>query len=176
MLIIRKQNFANEPCFFCRGNKVFVNDPQYAVQYQLYHKLPVETHYLSAKVIIPRCKCCANKIKPVRLISLIIAVLGVMSGFLYTIGSHVFVISLICGFIWGGITYIVVWLFLDFVFRIVYNQIGGDYQIVKVLKQKYGWQMNKPSKGSSDLSFTYHIEEKMFHQLREDYGCDIGNI
>jgi hypothetical protein len=176
MLFIRKQNFENEPCFCCTGQKTYDNDPDCAIAYQLYHKLPGGTQYLPAKVIIPRCQHCANKVRPVRLISLITAVIGVMSGFLYTFCCHGFWISLLCGAVWGGISYYAALVLFNFAFSIVYHQMGGDYQIVKILKRDYGWQITEPKRGQSDDSFTDLRQAEMFQQLSERYGCEFGDI
>lgn len=177
MLVIRKQNFESQPCYCCTGMKANQNDPQYAVVYQLYHKLPDSTKHIPCQVVVPRCKHCADKMKPVRTFAFAGVGIATIGTFMCNFGENGgFWWPLIAAIFVGGVSFFVLSYILNFAFSIVYNQMESEYDIIAVLKNYYGWQTDEPKQGESDGSFTDNKINKMLTDLVENYGCEYGNI
>lgn len=176
MLTIRKRNFESQQCYCCTGIKANICDPNSSVVYILNHKLPDKTKHIKAQVVVPRCKYCADKMKPIMPISIIVGIVGGIGGFLYTFSSHGILISLVCGIIWVAAVAFVMLMVLNFAFSIVYNQMESNYEIVNVLCKKYGWQTDDHKKGDCDLTFTDNRINEMLEDLVDNYECEYEDI
>ncbi|MDO4460884.1 MAG: hypothetical protein Q4C30_00110 [Bacteroidia bacterium] len=176
MLTIRKQNFESQLCYCCTGIKANICDPGSSLVYKLYHKLPDESRHIQAQVVVPRCKKCAEKMTPIIPIAIIGGIFGCLGGFFYTFSSHGFIISLICGLCWGAVVLVGMLNVLNFAFSIVYNQMESDYEIVSVLRDKYGWQTYKPQEGDSDSSVTVNKFNAMLEDIVVNYDCEYGEM
>jgi len=176
MLTIRKRNFESEECFCCTGLKKYKNDPESAIVYQLYHKLPGGEEYLPARVIVPRCKHCADKMKPIRTLTIITAVIGAIAGLLYCMSSHGLLISIVGSIVWGVVLYFTMPILYHFAFNIVYNQMCSNYNIISIMEYEYGWQTSEPKNGDSDDSFTEVRMNQMLQKLSEQYDCEFGDL
>jgi len=174
MLVIRKQNFDSQPCYCCTGKRTNTSDPNYATTYVLYHKLPDSLHHLEARVIVPRCKYCAQKMLPIFYFAIGASTIAAIGGFLYTFCDHGIILSLLTAVFWGGIGFVACLKILGYAFGIVYNQSESDYQIVNVLKMKFGWQTTQPKQGEKDEFFSDFALKNMLDRLENEYGCEIG--
>lgn len=176
MLTIRKQNFEEQQCYCCTGTKANFCDPNSSVTYRLTHRLPNPKMHLQAQVIVPRCKHCADKMKPMIPISIIGGLVCGIGGFLYTICAHGVMLSLLIGVVWAVAGAIGMFMILSIAFSVVYNQRESDYEIVNVLRNKYGWSTDEPKEGETDYSFTDSRINGMLEDLVVNYGCEYGNI
>lgn len=176
MLTIRKRNFELQECFCCTGLKKYKNDPESAIVYQLYHKLPGGKRYIPARVFVPRCKHCAEKMKPISILTIITAAISAVAGFLYCISSNSLLISLAGAIIWGIVIYFTIPIIYNFSFNIVYNQMCSNYNIISIMEYEYGWQATEPKQDESDDSFTNVRMNHMLQELSEQYDCEYGDI
>lgn len=64
----------------------------------------------------------------------------------------------------------------NYAFSVVYNQMESDYEIVNLLRHKYGWQTDEPKEGDRDPSFTDERMNQMFDDLVINNNCEYGNI
>ncbi len=176
MLTIRKQNFESQLCYCCNGIKANYSDPNYAVTYRLYHKLPDENKHIPCQVVIPRCKYCAEKMKPIFPISIICGIIGAIAGFLYTFCAHGIWVSLLVAAIFGAAVWCAMLIVSNYAFSVVYNQMESDYEIVNLLRYTYGWQTDEPKKGDADYSFTDEMMHQMFEDLVVNHNCEYGDI
>lgn len=177
MLTIRKQNFDSQQCYCCAGMKANICDPNSSVVYRMYHRLPDKTKHIQVQVVVPRCKYCADKMKPILPIALVAGLaFGGISGFLYTISAHGVLISLLCGFLWAAVVALAVLIVLDKSFSIVYGQKESNYEIITLLRNRYGWQTNEPKEGDADTSFIEKRMDEMLNDLVTNYNCEYGDI
>lgn len=176
MLTIRKQNFESQPCYCCDGVKANYSDPRYAVVYTLYHKLPDDSIHMQAQVVVPRCKHCAEKLKPIKLLSAIGAIIGAAAGFFYTYSTNGVGVSCFVAVLWAIGSFIALGYILNMAFANVYQQTGSNYDIVNVMTDQYGWQWGQPQKGDSDVSFTDARMNEMLNDLATNYHCEFADL
>lgn len=176
MLTIRKQNFESQPCYCCDGVKANYSDPQYAVTYQLYHLLPDSKRHLPARVVVPRCKYCAEKMSPILPLSIGIAIIAAIGGFFFVFSDSGIVWSLVCAVIWTVAGFFGAIIILNYAFSIVYNQMESSYEIVEVLKNEFGWQTDEPKEGDYDSTFDDNAINNMLNKLVTEYGCEYGDV
>lgn len=173
MLTIRKQNFETQLCFSCNHN---TNDPEYAIVYTLYHKLQDESKCLPCNVVIPRCRHCAMKMKPITSFKIAGAIIGGLGSFFATLSENSFWFAIICGLFFAIVAWFVIGYLLSFAFVIVYRQLPSDYKLISVMKNKYDWQENEPKRGERDITFTEEKMNRMLDDLVINYDCEYGSI
>ena len=176
MLTIRKQNFDSQLCYCCNGVNANYGDPKSAVKYRLYHRLPDKKKHVACQVVVPRCKYCAGKMKPILPISIMGGILGAVSGFLYTVCAHGVGLSLLAAALFGTVFFFIMHAVTKMAFEFVYNQAEFDYEIVNVLQNAYGWQPNKPAEGDVDYSFTEDRMIQMLDDLVTNYDCEYLDV
>lgn len=101
---------------------------------------------------------------------------GAIAGFLYTFCAHSIVASLLVAVLFGAAVCLSMILILTYAFSVVYNQKTSDYEIVNLLRDKYGWQPEQPKEGDTDYSFTDNRMNLMLDDLVENHDCEYGDI
>ena len=175
MLTIRKANFENEPCFCCTGTKKYLNNPQYCHQQVLYHKLPDEKKHIQALIVIPKCEHCASKTSPATFIAIILSLTSLVASFFWMYSTNGWFLSLRGSLIHCFFAFSIFLSILGYVFNFVYRQLDSNYEIVRVMIAKYGWQTNMPKEGQKDFGFTEEYFTNMLDDLVNIYGCEISD-
>lgn len=171
MLTIRKKNFEDQPCFCCGGIKTYKGDPKYALRFTLCHETPNANKYVPLNVMVPRCKKCANKMKPVIPMALCGGVLAFIFAFLKPTNSSVPQCLII-----GVLVAVFLFFILKVAFGLVYKQRARNYELYNVLVNEYGWETSERKLGGSDPNFTQDMLALMLDDLEQNYDCEFRNV
>lgn len=173
MLVIKKANFEQQPCYCCTSQEHNVCDKNSSVVYDLHHRVPDGDHQISCRVMVPRCKHCAEKMAPAVNIALVLAILAtvltMVAGILGKgVGTGIFM-----GLLVGVVSFFLLSYVVNLAFQQVYKQNVEEYEVVRVLMKTYGWQTAEVKKGEKDPSFTPFTIDAMVADLQNNWGCEV---
>lgn len=175
MLTIRKQNFDSQLCYCCVGHKANIVDSKSSVTCQLYHQLPNGS--ISARIIVPRCRHCADKMNPIFPIGIVGGIMGGIGSFFYIFSTNGVLFSLLGGLFWAVLIAFILVVVMTYSFSFVYKQDSTDYEIAKILRSQYGWQTEPSKESDKNAPVTTELRvNQMLQTLVEDHGCEYGDF
>ena len=173
MLVISKQNFSSEPCYSCSTHPDEKSERRYSMRIKLYHKKAYQSGCDVVEVCVPHCGTCMEKMEiQIAAIFKIAAICGAVI-FLSRVFFDSFLESLCYGLFVGIIGSGILYFLLELANSMIYKHIGENYEIVRLLIDKYGWQIKKPKSSEVDKSYTKEFVDDMCYDLIQNHGCKI---